>query len=1081
MTSILLNSLSGTNSNNLNNNYCTNIENNMNRIEREQAFQSYANPEYLKQFDDLKFDNSTGPVSINQNNIGVNNSLQRNIDFVNGYSEFQKNDMHYNVVSSKDFVHNNMVPNTSTRDRDILGSDRNQRTLETFTGNSDFYTPKTEQYHLFEPMTDLTFTTGMPTITSKIQNRYIPSNKNNNGNLPFENNVRVRPGVENKNQGGNYAVYRVNPLNVDQLRSQSNQKIVYNNKPLETIKKGEIRGPDFKLSKFKIPDFKEKKFSDLVPSKSIYDGPIQTGVFTDMNTLRNQKETYNPGPANHGSTGEGPNLNKIKFQQAKKESYLNDPTHAINAVNSKLVLTNIDSYTNYNTQRASTNSTHEGPLSTIQTSYTVDYNDIPLVTQRQLMLYNENNLGAISQIPQNYIFSNDMILPTTNRNTMKNQDILGSNPQEKQVNTQYQDEARATGRMFTSHNITGTSAPQEKQVNTQYQDEARATGRMFTSHNITGASVPQEKQVNTQYQDEARATGRMFTSHNITGTSAPQEKQVNTQYQDEARATGRMFTSHSITGTSVPQEKQVNTQFQDEARATGRMFTSHSITGTSVPQEKQVNTQFQDEARATGRMFTSHSITGTSVPQEKQVNTQYQDEAKVTGRMFTSHSITGTSVPQEKQVNTQFQDEAKVTGRMFTSHSITGTSVPQEKQVNTQFQDEAKVTGRMFTSHSITGTSVPQEKQVNTQFQDEAKVTGRMFTSHSITGTSVPQEKQVNTQFQDEAKVTGRMFTSHNITGTSVPQEKQVNTQFQDEAKVTGRMFTSHSITGTSVPQEKQVNTQYQDQAKITGRMSTSHNITGSSVSQDKLAYTKNNDIAKPTIKQSTLINDPVANISNSNNVSNYSRDINNIAKITVRQQTEVTEHIGSIKNNINDANYVIDNNYNAKATIKQTTIAPTPLGREFNADMGNYTRDEKDNARNTIRQTTEVTEYVGGIKSEVDKKISHEATNNIELDDRREISTYNRTANGKKDLNGPYINRENVELNDPLLYSYVPNPHIALDHSIMPTVPKDIVEKVYIRAKPVVQSSSYYINDCFINTLADNPLVNDIYHPKNI
>jgi len=955
MTSILLNTLSGIDSNKLNNIYNTNIENNMKRIEKEQAYQSYSNPEYLNQFDDLKFDNTSGPVSINQSNYGVNNSLQRNIDFVNGYSEFQKNDMHYNIVNMKDFVHNNMIPNTSTRDRDVIGSNRNQRNLETFTGVSDFYTPKTEQFHLFEPMADMSWPTGMPSITPALQNRYLPSNKNNYGNLPFQTNVRVKPGIDNKNQGGNYAVYRVNPLNVDQLRSETNQKITYLNKPLETIKKGEQRASNPTLSKFKLPDYREQKFSDLVPSKSVYDGPTQTGEFTDMKTNRNEEESYKPGPANQGNTGEGPSLSKTKFQEAKRETYLNDSTHAINAVNTKLVMTNIGSFTNYDTQRASTNTNHEGYASNNQLGYTVDYKDVPLITQRQLMIYNDNKLGANSQTSQSYVFSNDMVLPMTNRNTMETQPILGSNPQEKQVNLQYHDEAKLTGRMFTSHNLTGPS---------------------------------------------------------------------------------------------VPQEKQGNIQFHDEAKLTGRMFTSHNITGTSVPQQKQVNIQFQDNAKNTGRMTTSHNITGTSVPQQKQVNTQFQDNAKNTGRMTTSHNITGTSVPQQKQGNIQFQDNAKNTGRMTTSHNITGTSVPQQKQGNIQFQDNAKNTGRMTTSHNITGTSVPQEKQVNIQFQDKAKLTIRMSTSHNLTGTSVAQEKQANVQFQDEAKLTGRMFTSHNLTGTSVSQEKQGNIQFQDEAKLTGRMFTSHNLTGTSV-------------------------------AQDKLVYTKNNDIAKPTIKQSTLIVDQIANISN--NISNYSRDDKDIAKVTVRQQTEITGQVGSIKSAFNDANYVIDNNYIAKSTTKQTTLAPTPLGREYNSDMGSYTRDNKDIARNTIKQSTEVTEYIGGIKCEIEGKISHEATDNIELDNRREISTYNRPANGKKDLHGPYINRENVELNDPLLYSYVPNPHIALDKSIMPSVPRDLVEKVYIRAKPVVESSSYYINDCFINTLANNPLVNDIYHQKNI
>jgi len=288
------------------------------------------------------------------------------------------------------------------------------------------------------------------------------------------------------------------------------------------------------------------------------------------------------------------------------------------------------------------------------------------------------------------------------------------------------------------------------------------------------------------------------------------------------------------------------------------------------------------------------------------------------------------------------------------------------------------------------------------------------------------------------------------LTGSSVPQEKQGNLQYQDNARVTGRMSTSHSLTGSSVPQEKQGNLQYQDNAK-------------------------------PTIKQTTLINDPTANFSSNYNVSNYTRDENDYAKVTIRQQTENTKNIGAIKSAISDSNYVIDNNYNAKITVKETTLAPTPLGREYNSDMGNYTRDEKDNARPTTKQTTIDTIYIGGVRSDIENKISHEATNNIELDDRREISTYNRPANGKKDLHGPYINRENVELNNPLLYSYVPIPHISLDKSIMPSVPRELIEKVYIRAKPVVETSSYYINDCFINTLADNPLVNDIYHQKNI
>jgi hypothetical protein len=50
-----------------------------------------------------------------------------------------------------------------------------------------------------------------------------------------------------------------------------------------------------------------------------------------------------------------------------------------------------------------------------------------------------------------------------------------------------------------------------------------------------------------------------------------------------------------------------------------------------------------------------------------------------------------------------------------------------------------------------------------------------------------------------------------------------------------------------------------------------------------------------------------------------------------------------------------------------------------------------------------------------------------------------------------------------------------------MPTVSKNIIEQVYSMSKPVIESSSYYINPYFINTLNDNPYVNDIYHQKNV
>ena len=220
-------------------------------------------------------------------------------------------------------------------------------------------------------------------------------------------------------------------------------------------------------------------------------------------------------------------------------------------------------------------------------------------------------------------------------------------------------------------------------------------------------------------------------------------------------------------------------------------------------------------------------------------------------------------------------------------------------------------------------------------------------------------------------------------------------------------------------------------------------------------------------------MNDYISNIKSINNESTYTRDINDNAKITIKQTTEHNNYIGSINNSSNDKNYV-KNNDNAKPTIKQTTIINTHIGHIKNVSNDKNYIKNNDNAKPTIKQTTIINNYVGGIKSEIDAQISHESANNMEIDDKREISTFNRTPNGRSDSIGPYIDVNNVQLSDELLYSYVAPPCKKLDNNILPSTCH------YPDNKNVLSNSEYYISNDYINTLDTNPLVNDIMHPKN-
>ena len=905
MSSILLGPLAQNKaSNKLDAVYNSNISEKMNIIEKIQSIQNHSKPEYLNQFDDLRFDNINTPVGVNESFTsisGVNSSLQRNLDFHNGYSKFANTDMHYDVVNKEEFVHNNMTANTSRRDFDV-NADRGQRKLETFTGSFEYYTPKKEKHHLFEPMADLTYTNGMPSITDTVQNRYLPSNKNNNGHMPFETNVRVRPGLDDKNQAGTHSVYRIMPKNVNELRSDINQKVTYDGRKNEAIKKGEMRGPDPNLTKFKMPDFRETKFNDLLPSKSLVDAPKQTGSYTNVTTMRNETESYIPGHAVNTTMGNGPDKGKTRFEPSKKENYLSDNTHAVTSIYNKPVMTNAKSFTAYENQRLTTNIEYEAPVGSTQSGYVVDYKNVPLTTARELLINNDNILGPKTE-QKTYVFSNDMVLPVTKRQTMESQNVLGPTPNIKNSSVYSKDDAKSTHRETTSHNLAINAHSEVKQGMIYNTDEAKMTLRPGTSHNLAINATGEVKQHIVYNNDQAKLTLRPGTSHNIVSNFVGEVK-YGTVYND--------------------------------------------------------------------------------------------DKSKMTLRPGTSHNIVSNLVGEVKHGSLYNEDKAKPTIKQFTV-------------INTHSGQVGKSEGTLA---YVRDTS------------DKARLTIRQQTEE--------------TQHIGQA-------SSNNIEATYVRD-------LTDKARTTIRQQTEE--------------TQHVGHTKSSDKEGT---------------YVRDlSDKARTTIRQQTEETQHIGHTKSSDKSGTYARDLEDKARTTIRQQTEETQHIGHSRDNNKSVSYIKDYTDIAKPTIKQTTIVSTPGGRVANSNMGNYT-DLMDTMRATTKETTMLEDYTGGLHGEVEAPTSHEASNNMCIDERREIATYNRTPNGKGDLNGPYIDKDNVRLNEPILFSYVPHPHKSLDHSVMPTTSRDTIEKIYSMSKPVIETSSYYINPYFINTLKDNPLVNDIYHQKNV
>lgn len=139
--------------------YNTNLENQVKKLEMKQIINlknNKNNLEYLVQFDDLKFDNISTPISVNDTKTNIlnpkstisneiNTFLQRDIELQNQYSSIT-NSMNYNIVSDDDFIHNNMIPDANYRDFSGINNNTNRhRSIELFTGVFDDYIPKTEK------------------------------------------------------------------------------------------------------------------------------------------------------------------------------------------------------------------------------------------------------------------------------------------------------------------------------------------------------------------------------------------------------------------------------------------------------------------------------------------------------------------------------------------------------------------------------------------------------------------------------------------------------------------------------------------------------------------------------------------------------------------------------------------------------------------------------------------------------------------------------------------------------------------------------------------------------------------------
>ena len=446
--------------------------------------------------------------------------LKREIDYMEGFSDFNGTKMDYGVTN--DFTHNNMIPSTSKRDQPLMNYDNFNRRLDLQTGSSRDWVPKKEVEKMFAPTKHGTKGVSKLILNGELDSRYITSHKNNMGNLPFQSKVKVRPGVDGNIQEGRHNTYRVLPRGIDELRSESNQRLTYEQPVIQSGKQGRL----------------PSKIGEHQTLKNLYDSrQVQEGRASYSKSVPRPKLTHKvsdnratsqsyQGPAVNTQSG---NVVLGKYEESGRQNYLGDGIgHGLNNI-SKGINVIKNSIQQYATNRDSTSHTITGHARRTQTGYS-NLQDEAKKTIKQTTLYSHNG---------------------------------NMNPSNNQSYSTLQDNAKQTIKQTTLYSRDGNVNPSNHQSYSTLQDNAKQTIKQTTLHSHNGYVNAQDHQTYSSLTDEARPTIKHSTLFTHEGNMGPNEHHMYSNLQDNARTT--------IKQTTLSQ-KEFNMRGQDKSYARDRNF-----------------------------------------------------------------------------------------------------------------------------------------------------------------------------------------------------------------------------------------------------------------------------------------------------------------------------------------------------------------------------------------------------------------------------------------------------------------------------------------------------------------------------
>ena len=489
-------------------------------------------------------------------------------------------------------THNNMKPFTSRKDTSLF-LDRDNRRLEATSGNDIYWKKKQEVPNLFKPMKDLTHVNGMPNYTQMTMNRYIPTTKKQDQELP-NSRKHVAPGLNGKTQKGLYNTERILPRDISQTRSKINQKNTYKGRIISSGVKGKARQSDINMTKFKKPDFVEQSNDDIkaMPKANQTERKAMYGEILMPNTHRQDSVSY-AGVAALKTVGGGNNIEKTDFTESNKSTF---NTGVTNLSHQTQYLFNRESIQNNPTNRALTSQQIVGNASNSNNLAYIRNDDLAKTTIKETTNFSHTgNVSNNNNIA--YIRNDDIAKPTIKQTT--NFSHTGNVSNENNMTyIRNNDIAKPTIKETTNFSHTGNVSNENNMTYIRNNDIAKPTIKETTNFSHTGNVSNENNMTYIRNNDIAKPTIKETTNFSHTGNVSNENNMTYIRNNDVAKTTIKETTQFSHTGNVSNENNMTYIRNDDIAKPTIKETTQFSHTGNAAT-ETNTYVRNDDDARTT--------------------------------------------------------------------------------------------------------------------------------------------------------------------------------------------------------------------------------------------------------------------------------------------------------------------------------------------------------------------------------------------------------------------------------------------------------------------------------------------------